>query len=82
MMRATTMVRIKSNGWMSSLFASGVPFTFTSMLIGTFSGGFGRLASCTSSPVRSRTVSPNPTIPPDHTLMPASCTLSSVSKRS
>ncbi|MBG8803485.1 hypothetical protein FKR60_24115, partial [Salmonella enterica subsp. enterica] len=31
--------RIKSNASTSSLSASGVPFTFTSMLIGTLSGG-------------------------------------------
>mgnify|MGYP002652767472 CR=1 FL=1 len=46
------------------------------------SGGVGRLASCSSSPARSLTVSPSPTIPPEHTLIPASRTLSRVSRRS
>ncbi|CSP72463.1 Uncharacterised protein [Shigella sonnei] len=82
MIRATAIVRIKSKASTSSLSASGVPFTFTSMLIGTLSGGVGRFASCSNNPARSFTVSPKPTMPPEQTLIPASRTFSSVSRRS
>ena len=57
MMRAMAIVRMKSKASTSSLSASGVPLTFTNMLIGTLSGGVGRLASCSSSPARSFTLS-------------------------
>ncbi len=80
MMRAMAIVRMKSKASTSSLSASGVPLTFTNMLIGTLSGGVGRLASCSSSPARSFTLSPSPTMPPEQTLIPASRTLSSVSE--
>ena len=45
MIRATAIVRIKSKASTSSLSASGVPFTFTNMLIGTLSGGESFLAA-------------------------------------
>ena len=53
------------------------PLTFTSMLIGTLSGGVGGvLPAAAAGPARSFTVSPKPTIPPEQTLIPASRTLS------
>ena len=63
-------------------FASGVPSTCTSMLIGTLSGCAGRLASVAIMPTRSSSPSPMPTMPPQQTWMPASRTWSSVSSRS
>ena len=51
-MRAAAMVRTNSKGSRRGLSASGVPGIGTRLLIGTDSGGFGRLASCTINPAR------------------------------
>jgi hypothetical protein len=44
-MRATAMVRTNSNGSSGAVSASGVPSTWTRLLIGTDSGYGSRLAS-------------------------------------
>src|SRR3569623_596852 len=85
--RATATVRTNSissilaSGVSASMLPSTVPLTGTSALTGTLSGGTGRLASAWMKPTRSARVSPMPTMPPQHTLMPAARTLSSVSMR-
>ncbi len=81
-MRATAIMRTKSNGSTGSESASGVPGTRTRLLIGTDSGYGFRLASCAISPARCTGASPMPTMPPQHTLMPALRTWASVSSRS
>ncbi len=81
-MRATAIVRTNSSGSSPPPLASGVPSTWTSMLIGTDSGCTGRLASAAIMPTRSSRASPMPTMPPQHTWMPASRTCPSVSSRS
>ena len=73
-MRAAAMVRTNSNGSSRGLSASGVPGIGTRLLIGTDSGGCGRLASCTISAARFLRDSPMPMMPPEQTLMPASRT--------
>jgi Kef-type K+ transport system membrane component KefB len=65
-MRATAIMRTNWRG-SSSAPASGVPSTRTSRLMGTDSG----CASVVSKPKRSSRVSPMPTMPPQHTAMPA-----------
>ena len=57
-MRAMAISLMNSNGSTSSTSCSGVPFTFTSILIGTDSGCFGMLASSSSRFARSRRPSP------------------------
>ncbi|MNL42346.1 hypothetical protein D3C87_1647970 [compost metagenome] len=73
-MRATASMRMKSNGSTSSAFSSGVPATFTSMLIGTDSGCSGRLASWISRLARSSSDSPMPRMPPEQIFIPDSRT--------
>ena len=51
-------------------------------VIGTLCGVLSRLASSTSSPSRSSSLSPMPMIPPQQTPMPAFCTACRVCKRS
>ena len=82
MMRASAIVRTNSIGSIGSASPSGVPSIGISMLIGTLSGGSGRLAKVTSMSMRSALSSPMPTMPPQQTLMPLSRTLASVSNRS
>ncbi len=82
MIRATAMVRMNSNESRFASFSSGVPFTFTSMLMGTLSGWRGRLASAIKRPARSFACSPMPTMPPEQTFMPAPRTCSRVSSLS
>ncbi|MCY1245541.1 hypothetical protein D9M72_587010 [compost metagenome] len=81
-MRASAMVRTKSIGSTGAASASFEPGIGISMLIGTLSGGTGRLASVTSIEIRSSAVSPMPRMPPAQTLMPASRTFANVSSRS
>lgn len=87
-MRATATVRTNSissilaSGVSASISPSTVPFTGTSALTGTLPGCSGRVASAWTKPTRSSRVSPMPTMPPQHTLIPALRTASSVSSRS
>ena len=85
-MRATATVRTNS---MSSIIRSPphmspstVPATGTSALTGTLSGWRGSVASAWTKPMRSSRVSPIPTIPPQHTAIPAPRTCANVSSRS
>ena len=72
--RATAMARTISNPPGGSRFSSGVPLTGTSALMGTDSGCSGRLARTRRREARSRSSSPRPRMPPQHTEMPASRT--------
>ncbi len=81
-MRATAIVRTNSNGSSGAVPASGVPSTWTRLLMGTDSGYGSMLASCAINPARASRVSPMPTMPPQQTLMPASRTWPMVSRRS
>ena len=84
--RATATVRTNS---ISSIIRSpphrspsNVPLTGTKALTGTLSGWRGSVASAWTKPMRSSRVSPIPTIPPQHTAIPAPRTSASVSSRS
>ncbi|MCY1247627.1 hypothetical protein D9M72_609760 [compost metagenome] len=81
-MRATAMMRANSIGSVGSALASLEPGIGISMLIGTLSGGVGRLASVTNIEIRSSVVSPMPRIPPAQTFIPAFLTFESVWSRS
>jgi hypothetical protein len=81
-MREAAIVRTNSNGSIASRPYSGVPSTWTRLLIGTDSGYGSRLASCAINPARWARDSPMPTIPPQQTRTPAARTRSSVSSRS
>ena len=86
--RATATVRTNSissilaSGVSASMSPSTVPFTGTSAFTGTLSGWRGRVASAWTKPTRSLRLSPMPTMPPQHTEIPASRTWSSVCNRS
>ena len=61
---------------------TGVPSTGCHMFSGTLSGWAGKVASVTSIEMRSSTVSPMPTMPPEQTRMPPARTWASVVSRS
>src|SRR5438128_326233 len=73
-MRVAAMVRTNSNESSVGVPKSGVPSTCINRLIGTLSGCGSSAANCASRPARTRRLSPMPTMPPQHTLMPASRT--------
>ena len=80
--RTNSMSSILASGVSASMSPSTVPLTGTSALTGTLSGWRGSVASAWTKPTRSSRVSPMPTMPPLHTLIPAARTFSSVSSRS
>ena len=74
-MRATAIVPHEFEGIEFAVPASGVPSTCTSWLIGTLSGCSGRLASVVQQACALvARFSPMPTMPPQHTFMPAART--------
>ena len=73
-MRATATALTISKPLGGSRSCRGVPLTGTSALMGTLSGCSGRFASTRMRLARSRSSSPRPRIPPQHTEMPASRT--------
>ena len=73
--RRRSCARVRS-GSRSAASASGVPGVRTSTLTGRLSGCGSSRPSCASIAQRSRGDSPMPTMPPQQTLRPASCTCS------
>ena len=69
--RVVATIRTISQIDMVSCSSNGVPSTATSALMGTDLGCGFILAKVTNIPHLSSTDSPIPTIPPEHTLMPA-----------
>ena len=80
--RTNSMSSMRASGVSASMSPSTVPRTGTSALTGTLSGWRGRVARAWTKPTRSSRLSPMPTMPPQHTAMPASRTWPSVSSRS
>ena len=76
--RAVAITRANSSALTAGWSAKGVPATRTKLLIGTLSGCGSWLASCSSRPKRSSTLSPMPMIPPEQTVTPLRRTRSNV----